>query len=75
MRELASGTESLAMGASVPSDSLMAVTIELGTLENELKACDSPDFGEPDVFIPAPLKPRPHLSSGAIELREPEDEF
>jgi len=28
---------------------------------------------DPDAFVRAPLKPKPHLSSGAIVLPEPED--
>lgn len=70
MREFASGIETLPIGASVPSDSVMAVTIELDALKDELKGTDgdSPDFDEPDIFIPAPLKPRPHLDSGALDF-------
>jgi hypothetical protein len=33
-----------------------------------------PILGEPDSLVPAPLKPKPHLRSGAIALREPEPE-
>jgi hypothetical protein len=28
---------------------------------------------EPEAFVPAPLKPRPGLRSGAIAIPEPED--
>ena len=31
-----------------------------------------PILGEPDSPVPAPLKPKPHLRSGAVALREPE---
>jgi hypothetical protein len=31
-----------------------------------------PILGEPDTLVRAPLKPKPHLRSGAIALREPE---
>jgi hypothetical protein len=31
-----------------------------------------PILGEPDSLVPAPLKPKPHLRSGAMALREPE---
>jgi hypothetical protein len=33
-----------------------------------------PILGEPDTAVRAPLRPRPHLRSGAIALREPEPE-
>ena len=33
-----------------------------------------PILGEPDPLVLAPLKPKPHLRSGAIALREPEPE-
>jgi hypothetical protein len=33
-----------------------------------------PHLGEPDTLVRAPLKPKPHLRSGAIALPEPEPE-
>lgn len=33
-----------------------------------------PILGEPDSLVRAPLKPKPHLRSGAVALREPEPE-
>jgi hypothetical protein len=33
-----------------------------------------PILGEPDTPVRAPLRPKPHLRSGAIALREPEPE-
>lgn len=33
-----------------------------------------PISGEPDTPVPSPLKPRPHLRSGAIAIPEPEQE-
>jgi hypothetical protein len=33
-----------------------------------------PILGEPDTPVRAPLKPKPHLRSGAIALHEPEPE-
>jgi hypothetical protein len=33
-----------------------------------------PILGEPDSPVRAPLRPKPHLRSGAIALREPEPE-
>jgi len=33
-----------------------------------------PTLGEPDTPVRAPLRPKPHLRSGAIALREPEPE-
>ena len=34
-----------------------------------------PILGEPDAPVRAPLKPKPHLRSGAIALLEPEPEY
>jgi hypothetical protein len=36
---------------------------------------DPPILDEPDALVPAPLKPTPHLRSGAIAVAEPEYEF
>lgn len=33
-----------------------------------------PTLGEPDTRVRSPLRPKPHLRSGAIALREPEPE-
>jgi hypothetical protein len=33
---------------------------------------DSPS-GEPEAFVPVPLKPKPSLRSGAITIPEPEE--
>ena len=35
---------------------------------------DLPTLGEPDAPVPAPLRPKPHLRSGAIAIPEPEPE-
>jgi hypothetical protein len=35
---------------------------------------DPPVLGEPDAPVPSPLKPKPHLRSGAIAIPEPEPE-
>lgn len=40
--------------------------------EDLRRDCDPPTPDEPDVAVPAPLKPRPHIRSGAIALPEPE---
>jgi hypothetical protein len=34
---------------------------------------DSPSADDPDALVYAPLKPKPHLSSGALALPEPEE--
>jgi hypothetical protein len=34
---------------------------------------DSPNAGDPDALVYAPLKPKPHSSSGAMALPEPEE--
>ncbi len=33
-----------------------------------------PALGEPDIPVRAPLKPKPHIGSGAIAVPEPEPE-
>jgi hypothetical protein len=50
---------------------------ELKQLEKELKTLlgDDSDPAEPDALVGAPLKPRPHLRSGAIALVEPDDPY
>jgi hypothetical protein len=44
-------------------------------LRSELEYLRSEPSGwdEPDAFVGAPLKPRPHLNSGAVALPEPDD--
>jgi hypothetical protein len=44
----------------------------------ELPSTDPPPIlGEPDAPVPAPLRPKPHVRSGAVAVPEPapEDEF
>jgi hypothetical protein len=41
-------------------------------LRQEISIDDSPDSGAPDALTGAPLKPRPHLNSGAVALPEPD---
>jgi hypothetical protein len=43
--------------------------VELETSQDE-----SPDSDEPTAMVCAPLRPRPHLNSGAIALPEPDEE-
>ena len=58
-------------GASVPSEDLITAVVEIEDLRKELEflRSDSSDSGEPDAFVGAPVKPVPHLHSGAIALR------
>lgn len=42
-------------------------------LRHEICIDDSPNWDEPESHIGAPIKPRPHLSPGAIALPEPDD--
>jgi hypothetical protein len=62
-------------GASVPSDDLMNAMVELDDLENQLESLrdDSSNFEESGPFVCTPLKPPPHLNSGAIPLPDPEE--
>ena len=39
-----------------------------------LRSSDPPILGEPDAPVCAPLKPKPHIRSGAIAVPEPEPE-
>jgi hypothetical protein len=61
-------------GASVPSEDLITAMVEAEDLRNELEFLqnDSTDSGEPDAVVGAPIKPLPHLNSGAIALPEPD---
>jgi hypothetical protein len=76
MQELASMIESLPVGASVPSYDLVTAMVELEDLQHQLEFIrgDSSEADEPDALQRVPLIPRPHLSSGAISLPEPEEE-
>lgn len=48
--------------------------VTVGTLTVPKSSGDPPVLGEPDAPVLAPLKPRPHLRSGAIAIPEPEPE-
>jgi len=39
----------------------------------ELRDLIGDESGEPDMFLGAPIKPRPHRNSGAIALPEPDE--
>jgi hypothetical protein len=59
-------------GASVPSEDAIAAMVEMEELRNELEFLqnDASDSGERDAFVGAPVKPLPHLNSGAVALPE-----
>ena len=67
-------TNALPCGAFVPPDDVVRVLTELEDLQNELAFLrdDPPDPDEPFASVCAPLKPAPHLNSGAIALSEPD---
>ena len=48
--------------------------LRLGALAARAGSDPPPILGEPDTPVRAPLKPKPHLRSGAIALLEPEPE-
>jgi hypothetical protein len=52
-------------------------TFRMGALAARAGSDPPPILGEPDTPVRAPLKPKPHLRSGAIALLEPppEDAF
>ena len=74
-QKLASMMVNLPEGASVPSADLMSAMVELDDLENQLESLrdDSLNSEESGPFVCAPLKPPPHLNSGAIPLPDPEE--
>jgi hypothetical protein len=49
-------------------DQLMFDVVARATLSGS----DPPTLGEPGSPVPAPLKPKPHIRSGAIAVPEPE---
>jgi hypothetical protein len=55
------------------AEDLDDVGLLLALEEAELLDNDPSDSGELDPLVGAPLKPRPHLSSGAIALSEPDE--
>jgi hypothetical protein len=61
--------------AGVDSLGLVDAIFELDDLQSQMESLrnDSPDATESDSLVGAPLKPPPHLNSGAIALPQPED--
>jgi hypothetical protein len=61
-------------GSSVASEDLITAMVKVEDLRNELEFLqnDSSDSGEQNAFVGAPIKPFPHLHSGAIALPEPD---
>ena len=57
----------------IGEDEWLRVYVELVDLQNELEFVrDTPSASDdPDAPVYSPLKPRPHLRSGAIALPEP----
>jgi hypothetical protein len=55
------------------AEDLDDVGLMLALEEAELLDDDPSDSGEKDPLVGAPLKPRPHLNSGAIALPEPDE--
>jgi hypothetical protein len=55
---------------------LNQLTMEVARAEAKvlatLSGSDPPSLGEPDAPVAAPLKPKPHIRSGAIAVPEPE---
>jgi hypothetical protein len=40
---------------------------------NTSERSDPGEHGDPDAFVSEPIKPRPHLNSGAVALPEPDE--
>ena len=55
---------------------LNELTIDVGSHASAeaLAGSDPPTLGDPDVPVRAPLKPKPHIRSGAIAVPQPEPE-
>jgi len=51
---------------------LNQLTIDVGTHAHAAAGSDPPTLGEPVSPVPSPLKPKPHIRSGAIAVPEPE---
>jgi hypothetical protein len=56
------------------AEELSQLTIDVGTHAHAAAGSDPPTLGGPDVPVNAPLKPKPHIRSGAIAVPEPEPE-
>jgi len=67
--------QELASVSHTAEDEWLRVKVELMDLQNELEFVrDNPSAsGNADAVVYSPLKPRPHLNSGAIALPEPEE--
>jgi hypothetical protein len=65
--------EALINGVGELADDLDDVGLMLALDEAELLDDDPSDSGGRDALVGAPLKPRPHLNSGAIALPEPDE--
>jgi hypothetical protein len=55
-------------------ETLLPSTFRMGALAERAGSDPPPILGEPDTPVRAPLKPKPHLRSGAIALLEPQPE-
>jgi len=53
---------------------LNQLTIDVGTYAHAAAGSDPPTLSGPDVPVNAPLRPKPHIRSGAIAVPEPEPE-
>jgi hypothetical protein len=67
--------QELAADADTGGDEWLRAYVELADLQSELEFMrDNPAaLDDPDALVYSPLKPRPHHSSGAIALPEPDE--
>jgi hypothetical protein len=74
-QEIASLMTTLANATPELSEELLTASVELEDLRNELEFVrrNPPSSDAWDSFVPAPIKPFPHLNSGAIALPEPDE--
>jgi len=72
-QKLESAIENLPDGASLLTDETLTATIVLEDLESELASLleNPPESDDWSASVSVPLKPPPHLNSGAIALPEP----
>jgi|HubBroStandDraft_1064217.scaffolds.fasta_scaffold356085_1 hypothetical protein len=74
-QKLESVIEKLPDGALVLTDEWLNATLVLEDLESELKNLldNPPDSEDWSASVCVPVRPPPHLNSGAIALPEPEE--
>ncbi len=71
-REELDPVKDMEMGRAERADAERRAKLSPKSLAARAGSDPPPILGEPDSLVPVPVKPKPHLRSGAIALREPE---